>query len=86
MVLQSLDDFADVDDGYISDDPPEAEEQPEALNQMVDGADAILLEDTARNERQARRNTRIRGLLKNWRDNESLGSFWSVSGPRHTKA
>ena len=30
-------------------------------------------EDTARNERQARRNTRIRGLLKNWRDNETLG-------------
>ena len=44
MVLQTLDAFADVEDGYISDDAPEVEEQPEAMHQMVDGADAILLE------------------------------------------
>ena len=47
-MLQSLDEFDRIDDGYgeFSDNPEEAEDPEEGFSNLVDGADAILLEDS----------------------------------------
>lgn len=49
-MLQSLDEFDRIDDGYgeFSDNPEEAEDPEEGFSNLVDGADAILLEDSSR--------------------------------------
>jgi len=72
-MLQALGDFERLNDGDFGDfsdggSAQEAEDPEEGFSNLVDDANAILLEDTARNERQAKRNLRIRGLLKTWRD------------------
>ncbi|CAK9056128.1 Terminal nucleotidyltransferase 4A (DNA polymerase sigma) (LAK-1) (Non-canonical poly(A) RNA polymerase PAPD7) (PAP-associated domain-containing protein 7) (TRAMP-like complex polyadenylate polymerase) (Terminal guanylyltransferase) (Terminal uridylyltransferase 5) (TUTase 5) (Topoisomerase-related function protein 4-1) (TRF4-1) [Durusdinium trenchii] len=92
MVMQSLDDAFDAfDDGYgvFDEDGGEAEDPQEGFSSLVDGANEILMEDQARNERQARRNVRIRGLLKTFRDSSEaapkpfkMEGFAKVAGPQ----
>ncbi len=79
-MLQSLDEFDRIDDGYgeFSDNPEEAEDPEEGFSNLVDGADAILLEDGAMGIQWAyfRMKTvrqRQKGVRLPWRSYEKSG-------------
>ncbi|CAE6951955.1 cid14, partial [Symbiodinium sp. KB8] len=71
MVAREFDGFddgyGDYGDGSEEENPAEEDGKP-MFGSLVGEAGEMLMEDEAKNQRQARRNLRIRGLLKGRRD------------------
>ena len=77
-MLQSLDQFDRIDDGYgeFSDNPEEAEDPEEGFSNLVDGADAILLEDSRK--KSWAQHFRIDGLVRQKGDS-TVKKVWEVA-------
>lgn len=84
-MLQSLDEFDRIDDGYgeFSDNPEEAEDPEEGFSNLVDGADAILLEDGPRNS-HGHSIFRIDGLVRQ-KGVSTVEKVWEVANDRYEK-